>query len=280
MLARVAARLLPLKASYWIADRVADLWYAASPATVQNLRHNLGLVPGVPGDGVVLGRLSRRIMRNFARMVTEFMYFPRLNLDNISHLVDVESFKRLIPVVGDDSVILLTGHIGNWELGVAMASMLGLDLHVVVYDHPDQRVARLFRERREGKGLKVMSVKEAARKVPAALSASSVGIVGDRDFTGRGMEATYFGVPVIAPDAYAGLALARKKRIIPGFCLKQADGRYRLILEDPPAIETGEGTGPEEIVEACLRIFEKSVEKYPDQWYFFERLGSRHGPAR
>jgi KDO2-lipid IV(A) lauroyltransferase len=279
VLARIAARLLPLKASYWIADRVADLWYAASPATVQNLRHNLKLVPGVPGDGVVLGRLSRRIMRNFARMVTEFLYFPRLNLDNISHLVDIESFKRLIPAVGDDSVILLTGHIGNWELGAAMASMLGLDLHVVVYDHPDHRVARLFRERREEKGLKVMSVREAARKVPAALSASSVGVVGDRDFTGGGMEATYFGVPVIVPDAYAGLALARKKRIIPGFCLRQADGRYRLILEDPPAIQAGEGTGPEEIVETCLKIFEKSVEKYPDQWYFFERLGSFHGPA-
>ncbi len=280
MLARIAARLLPLKASYWIADRVADLWYAASPATVQNLRHNLKLVPGIPASGVVLGRLSRRIMRNFARMVTEFLYFPRLNLDNISHLVDIESFKRLIPAVGDDSVILLTGHIGNWELGVAMASMLGLDLYVVVYDHPDHRVARLFRERREEKGLKVMSVREAAREVPAVLSASSVGIVGDRDFTGWGMEATYFGVPVIVPGAYAGLALTRKKRIIPGFCLRQADGRYRLILEDPPAIEAGEGTRPEEIVEACLKIFEKSVEKYPDQWYFFERLGSRRGPAR
>lgn len=279
MLARIAARLLPLEASYWIADRVADLWYAASPATVQNLRHNLKLVPGLPVSGIALGRLSRRIMRNFARMVTEFMYFPRFNLDNVSRLVDVESFRKLIPAVGNDSVIFITGHIGNWELGAAMAAMLGLDLHVVVYDHPDGRVARLFRERREEKGLKVMSVRGAARKVPAALSTSSVGIVGDRDFTGRGMKATYFGIPVLVPGAYAGLALARKKRIIPGFCLRQADGRYRLILRDPPAIEVREGTSPEEIVEACLRIFEKTVEKYPEQWYFFEKIGSRREQA-
>ena len=272
-MARVAARLLPLKASYWIADRVADLWYAASPATVQNLRHNLKLVPGVPDNGVALGRLSREIMRNFARMVTEFMYFPKLNLDNISDLVDIESFRKLIPAVGDDSVIFITGHIGNWELGAAMASMLGLDLHVVVYDHPDRRVARLFRERRQEKGLKVMSVREAARKVPSVLSASSVGVVGDRDFTGQGMQATYFGTEVIVPGAYAGLALARKKRIIPGFCMKQADGRYKLILQDPPAIRVEKETRPEEVVGACLKIFEKSVEKYPGQWYFFDRLG-------
>jgi len=270
----LAARLLPIKVSYWIADRVADLWYAASPGTVQNLRYNLSKVPGVPASGIALGRLSRKIMRNFARMVTEFMYFPKLNLENISGLVDIESFQKLIPAVGDDSVIFITGHIGNWELGAAMASMLGLDLHVVVYDHPDRRVARLFRERREGKGLRVMSVREAARGVPKALSTSSVGIVGDRDFTGQGMQATYFGTEVIVPGAYAGLALARKKRIIPGFCMMQADGRYRLILQDPPAIVVEEGTGPEEIVGACLKIFEKSVEKYPGQWYFFDRLGS------
>jgi lauroyl/myristoyl acyltransferase len=56
--------------------------------------------------------------------------------------------------------------------------------------------------------------------------------------------------------------------------MKQPDGRYRLILEDPPAIKVEEGDGPGEIVGKCLRIFEKSVEKYPGQWYFFERLGS------
>lgn len=223
---------------------------------------------------MALGRLSRTVMRNFARMVTEFMYFPQLNLENISDLVDIESFRRLIPAVGNDSVIFITAHIGNWELGAAMASMLGLDLHVVVYDHPDPRVARLFRERREGKGLKVMSVREAARGVPRALSTSSVGIVGDRDFTGQGVHASYFGTEVMVPGAYAGLALAGKKRIIPGFCMKEDDGKYRLILEDPPAIVVDEGTGPEEIVEACLRIFEKRVEKYPGQWYFFDRLGS------
>jgi KDO2-lipid IV(A) lauroyltransferase len=207
-------------------------------------------------------------------MVTEFMYFPQLNLENISDLVDVESFRRLLPAVGEDNVIFITGHIGNWELGAAMASMLGLDLQVVVYDHPDPRVARLFRERREEKGLKVMSVREAARGIPRALSTSSVGIVGDRDFTGQGLRATYFGTEVMVPGAYAGLALARKKRIIPGFCMKERDGRYRLILEDPPAIVAEEGASPEEIVGACLRIFEKRVEKYPGQWYFFDRLGS------
>lgn len=279
LLARIAALLLPLEVSYWIADRVASLWFAVDSRSRENLAHNLRLVPGVDGSEAGIEELSRRIMRNFARVVTEFLYFPRFNIDNISRLVDVESFRQLLSVVGDQSVILITGHIGNWELGAAMASMLGIDLHVVVYDHPDPRVARLFRERREGKGLKVMSVKEAARKVPVALETSSVGIVGDRNFTGRGMETSYFGVPAVVPDAYAGLALARGKRIIPGFCIKQADGRYRLILNDPPAIEAGEGTDPAGVVRACLRIFEKSVEKYPEQWYFFDKVGSRHEPV-
>ncbi len=245
----------------------------------RNLRHNLMLVPGLTGSDMEIARLPRRIMRNFARMVTEFLYLPRFSLDNLEHLVDLESFRKLMPAVGGDNVILLTGHIGNWELGVAIDSMLGMNLHVVVYDHPDRRVARLFRSRREEKGLKVMSVREAARRMRRALDTSSVGIVGDRDFTGHGVEATYFGVPVIVPGAYASLAVARKKRIIPAFCLKQRDGRYRLILEEPPSIEAGEGADPMEIVRTCLKIFEKCVEKYPEQWYFFDRVGSSHEPT-
>ena len=148
-LARIVASVLPIGLSYWIAERVADLWYVLSPSTRADLRFNLALVPGLEQDPRTIRRTSQGMMRNFARTVTEFVYFPRINMSNIAKLADLDSFKCLKGLVSGGPAILLTGHIGNWELAAAIPAMMGMDLHVVVLDHPDRRVARMFRERRQ-----------------------------------------------------------------------------------------------------------------------------------
>ncbi len=276
IIARMVARFMPIQVSYWLAERVADIWYVSSPGIRANVAYNLRLVPG----GAVTGRAAahtRRTMRNFARVVTEFLYFPRLNPDNLGDLVDEDSFGGLKGRMTGKPTILVTAHLGNWELAAAAIAMLGIDLHVVVYDHPDPRVARLFRKHRETKGLKIMSVKEAARSIMGVLRTGSVGIVGDRDYTGQGTDARFLGVTVSVPSAYAGLAVSMNIPVIAGLCVRQEGGKYRLSLEETVYDPEHSRKTPEEIVQACLQIFEKGVEKHPEQWYFFERVDRRWG---
>jgi KDO2-lipid IV(A) lauroyltransferase len=277
LLARLVARLLPLRLSYWIAARVADIWYISSPRTRSNVAYNLGLVPGAPEAEASRVKLAQRIMRNFARVVTEFLHFPRLSRTNLGNVVDLDSFGRVRETMGRTPAILITAHIGNWELAAMTIAMLGADLHVVVYDHPDTRVARLFRERRQTKGLKVMTVKQAAREITGALRTASVGIVADRDYSGQGTEVRFLGVPVKVPSAYASLAVAMQVPVIVGFCVRQEDGKYHLALEETVYSPPHDKKTAEEIVEACVRTFEKGVEKYLEQWYFFERVDRRWG---
>jgi lauroyl/myristoyl acyltransferase len=163
MLARAVARVMPIGASYWIAEHVADIWYLASPQIRDNVAYNMGLVAGAPIGSEAIAIHTRRAMRNFARVVTEFLYLPRFNLETIGRLVDLTSFEDLKRRMAGRPTILVTAHLGNWELAAAAIAMSGVDLHVVVYDHPDRRVARLFRKHREAKGLKIMSVKEVFR---------------------------------------------------------------------------------------------------------------------
>jgi lauroyl/myristoyl acyltransferase len=261
LLARLAARTMPLQACYWIAERAADVWYVASPRTRANVAYNLSLVPGAPPGGRPRARLIRRMLRNFARVVAEFLYLPRIDTAGLGSLVDLDSFRGLTETLAGRRAILVTSHLGNWELAAAVTAMLGIDLHLVVYDHPDSRVARVFRERREAKGLKVMSVKGAAREIIGALRKASVGIVGDRDYSGGGKEARLLGVSV-------------------GMCVRQPDGRYGLVFRETVYDPGSDTKTADEIVQACLRIFEKGVEKYTEQWYFFERVGGRWGSGR
>jgi KDO2-lipid IV(A) lauroyltransferase len=280
MLARIIARVMPLVISYWIAERAADIWYLLSSRTRANVAYNLSLVPGAPRSDSERAHLTRRILRNFARVVTEFLYLPRFDESNLDKLVDLESFRDLRQSMEDRPAILITSHLGNWELAAVTLAMLGVNLSVIVFDHPDPRVARLFRKRREAKGLKVMSVKEAVRQIAGALRNTSVGIVGDRDYSGQGREARFLGVKMRVPFAYAGLAVAMERPVVVGFCVRQEDGRYALRLHETVYDPPDDGKTEEEIVEGCLGIFEKGVEKYTGQWYFFERVDRRWGIPR
>lgn len=272
--ARLVSAILPISASYWVAERVADLWYLLSRGVRDNLGYNLALLPSVGADPRKVRKVSRAIMRNFARMVTEFLYMPRISPANLERHVDVESFAKLKRVLGRGTAIFVTAHLGNWELGAAVASMMGVDLHVVVYDHPDTRIARLFRQRRQAKGLKVMSLREAARRMRVAIAHSSVGVVGDRDFTGQGTETTFFGVAATVPYAYAAQAVASGIPIIPAFCVRLDDGRYHLMLEEP-LFTPGSPETAAIIAERFVKVLEKWVEKHTEQWYFFQRVGER-----
>lgn len=273
VMARIVVRVLPLRLSYWIAERVGDVWYASSARARDCLDRNLSLVGGLGADPRSRQRTARQIMRNFARVVTEFIYLPRVSIGSLGRLVDLDSLFGARDLVADRPAVLLTAHVGNWELGAAAMAMTGVDLYVVVYDHPDERIAALFRRRREAKGLKTMSVKSAARGLAAVVETSSVGIAGDRDFTGQGTPARFFGTRIRVPSAYAGLAIARGIRIIPAFCVRHGDGKYHIEWERPITVEDGGPQDAAAVVARCLAIFEKYVEKYPEQWYLFEEIG-------
>ena len=272
--ARLLACLLPRAAALRIARRVALIWYWGSPRLRANLDYNLSRLPALASDAEARARIARSNAQNFAEVVTEFLYLPRTKPETLARLVDLESVARLKSMAKGRPVFFVTPHVGNWELAAATLAMTGFGLHVIVYDHPDRRIADLFRRRREEKGLTVMSVRSAARNMAASLDTVSVGLAGDRDYTGHGAAASLLGVSLRVPFAYAGLALSRSVDVIPACCLKKADGKYHVESDGAIELPKGETADPMQLVGACLRSFEKYIEKYPEQWYLFEKLGN------
>jgi KDO2-lipid IV(A) lauroyltransferase len=275
---------MPLRVSYVLADLAGEVWYLLSPRLRGVLRYNLGLLPGLgedrpradgTGAGGVHGRrgLARRISRNFGRVVAEFLYSPRINPENLSVYFDLESFEPLRKYAEPPGAVFATAHLGNWEFAGAVLAMLGIDLTVIVYDDPDSRVARLFRERREARGMKVVPVKAASRELKAAVRGSSLGVVADRDFSGQGMVTTFLGVRARMPFAYAGFAVSHGMPVVFGICVKRDDGKYHLIVEEPMYGDREDPESGRKIAEQCIGKIEKYVEKYPEQWYVFEKIG-------
>ena len=132
---------LPRGALFVLADLLADATHWSNPEPARNLRANLRSAFPSRSDREV-EVLSKRIFRNFARNLVDYGRF---------HTITDESLDRLLPSIQhlhflDDSfakgkgVILVTGHIGNWELGALFFGRHGFKINVVTIPEGSERI--------------------------------------------------------------------------------------------------------------------------------------------
>jgi KDO2-lipid IV(A) lauroyltransferase len=244
----------------------------------RNRRHlyrNLEIAFGDSLGARELRALRREIFANFAAFVADYLWLPKISRENIEEFLTPESLdrydelRRLSEERGP--VIYLTAHLGNWELGGVAASLLGMPLTVLVDAHPSPLVTRFFDARREEKGMTVVPVTAFQKVFRAIRRRRLVAIVGDRPVTGQGMLADFFGKQALVPDGHALLARRFKASIVPGFLVMKKDGRYDLIVDEviEPRVTANEEADVRECVERCLRVFERYIRLYPEQWYVF-----------
>ncbi len=105
-------------------------------------------------------------------------------------------------------------------------------------------------------------------------------LVGDRDFFGNGLDLPFFGKTVKIPRGPAAFSLRTGAPIVPGFLVREKDGSYRFVLEQP--IYPPEGLPREEAVNRmtreCAEVMSRYIRIYPTQWYLFQEFW-RTGPV-
>ena len=62
-------------------------------------------------------------------------------------------------------VVLVTGHLGNWELLAAWISALGAKLHVLYHPFSEGRLDRLVRKRRAACGVSGLAAEQDAQVI-------------------------------------------------------------------------------------------------------------------
>jgi KDO2-lipid IV(A) lauroyltransferase len=275
------AQRLSLPTARKAAAAVGRLMCLVQRRNRRHLYRNLEVAFGDELGPRELRRLRRAIFANFAAFVADYLWLPRISRENIAEFLSPESLERYAELrrLSEERgpVIYLTAHLGNWEFGGAAASLLGMPLTVLVDAHPSPLVTRFFDARREEKGMTVVPVTAFQKVFRAIRRRRLVAIVGDRPVTGQGMLADFFGKQALVPDGHALLARRFGASIVPGFLVMQDDGLYDLIVEDPiePRVTDNEEADVRECVERCLRVFERYIRRYPEQWYVFRPIWGR-----
>ncbi|MDD5730962.1 MAG: lysophospholipid acyltransferase family protein [Candidatus Omnitrophica bacterium] len=273
---------LPLRLSYLLAVFVSDLRFLYAREDRETVKNNLKTIFPEKSEKEI-NRILIQMFRNFAKYLVDFFRFSNLTKEYVSKNVRVENSHYVDEALArSKGVIFLTAHIGNWELGGAVISIIGYPLWVVALAHKDKKVNDFFNFQRETKGVKVIPFNNAVRKCLSVLKDNNcLALVGDRDFTKEGgIEVAFLNKTASIPKGPAAFALKTGAAIVPGFMLRNKDDSFTLRFEKPIIPKNGDSSllektnngELEKLTKQIKVVLEDYIKKYPEQWYMFKQF--------
>lgn len=283
VMAEAVSRALPRPFAYWLSLRIADAYFFCDrrgrEAVMDNLRHVL-TAGGARPDERELRLAARRTFQQFGKYLVEFFTFSRLTPEQIRRLVAVEHREYLDQAVAlGRGVIVVTAHLGNWEMGGAALAGLGYPLNVVTLQQTSAKLNEFFQHHRRRRGMAVIPLGHAVPQLVRALRRKEcVALLADRDYSARTDFVPLFGAAACLPRGPAWLARKTGAPILPGFMLRKHDDSFELRFY-PPIVATGLST--DRLQRAIGAALEEAVTRDPNQWFMFERVwdGRSYGQA-
>ena len=282
-LLRLVVRLIPPRAAYVIGAVLAEGFYLFSRRSKPNFNANIRHVLEYSGQETStrksrrkIRRIGRKNFRNFAYYLIDFFRFSHFDQKQMDRFMEVEGIRHINRILSRGKGALgVTAHLGNWELGGIVFSLLGYPVNAIALSHQNTKLNRLFVHQRALAGMKVIPVGIAALKSLRALKQNEVVVIlGDRDVTERGVKVDFFGTPTLLPRGPAVLAARSGAGIFFGYVIWESTHKYQTVFR--PEIERDLSASLEEQEERILMGLVKEMEdciiNHLDQWYMYYRL--------
>jgi KDO2-lipid IV(A) lauroyltransferase len=265
-------RWLPRRAWYGIADLLLPIALLGWPGQVRrasvNMRRILG--PGVPEREVE--RQTWLAFRNYARYMIDLLWLSESTVEEREAICTVRGWDHVVGALErGKGLLIVTGHLGNWDLPAAILAGRGYPTNVIVETLEPPAWNDRVQAIRQRIGLRAIPMERGGRELYAALKRNeTVAVVFDRPLTTGGVPVTYFGAETRVPDGVARLALRTGASVIGAVGVRRGD---RVIAEVSPPFEI-ERTGDRQrdvlaLTQTIVSWLEGHVRQRPSQWFMF-----------
>ena len=229
-------------------------------------------------------RTARAAYESLGRTTIETAILPRYGKETILELFnDCPTWPVLEEAMAlQKGVILVTGHLGNWELSGAYIAARGIDLEVVARQQENPLFDGYLTRTRHRIGMKVIYDGDAVRRVPRALrSGAMVGFVMDQGAAGLASTwVPFFRRLAKTPRGASTFALRLGSPIVFLAGLRQPDGTFTATFERVPVNLTGDkGADVDRIVADYTAVLERWVRKAPEQYFWHHRRWKHQQPG-
>jgi KDO2-lipid IV(A) lauroyltransferase len=264
----------------WLALRIAGFLARAAFPLLKGQRRvvadNLRRVLGRELNAREENRLVRRVLRNLAIVSADLLRAPLLARgERFRQLVRHRRSPGLDATLRQGkAAILVTAHVGNWDLAGVFLAYEGYPA-VAVFERITRGMSEAFNRFRGLSGMGLIGLDERSRMDAALRAGRLFVLLGDRDLKGTGKVLPWFTGRRTFPRGAAAFSLRYKVPIVIGyFVLVPGDkhARYVGIIEPPLVFKPG-GDSERDVADLTALIvkeLERVVAQYPDQWFVFQ----------
>lgn len=222
-------------------------------------------------------RILRRVYVHLGRQLVEFCRMARYTPQNTRQWMRTEGLEHYLSAESrGKGVLIITGHLGAWELSSFCHSLMGHPMGMVIRRLDNRRLDEYVNNIRCLHGNFVVHKDDFGRALLTAMrEGGTVGILMDTNMTPpQGEFVQFFGIAACTATGLAHIARNTGAAVLPGFMLwEQAEQKY--VLHFGPEVEIPrtddrvadilEGT------QRCTAVIESWIRRYPDQWLWIHR---------
>jgi KDO2-lipid IV(A) lauroyltransferase len=229
-------------------------------------------------------QLSKRIFQNIGITITEILQMTCLSKEEILGKARIFGINNMIEALKEGKgAILVSAHLGNWEMAALIAPLyLDTPITAVARKLRFEFINNLIVNLRTRFGCKVIDKEEALPQMRKALRQGEIlGIMIDQGTrSSESVGITYFGHKVRATPAASLLALRCKSPVVPGFCVRDADGGLNFVIEPPLKLTRTRDLRADlkTNTQIMTDVVERAVSKYPEQWFWVHKRWKKYYP--
>jgi len=264
--------LLPYSVLLWLGKVCGTIYYRLAINLRERAKQQM--MRGLAISEEETEPILKRMFYNLALIGLEFFYLPKLTKENIAAYVELEGLYFLDQALKEGhGVVLVTAHIGNWELFGITLAMLGYPVVGIGKQQPQAGLTALLTEYRTRFGGEVYYKGMAIRHVMRALRDNKIiYIVSDQDGGKEGVFINFLNKPASTPPGAAVFARRCGAPVIPAF-IHRSGNKHIITIDAPLALQ--ETDDAEADIRTNLLTITKRVEdqikKYPSEWLWFQK---------
>lgn len=245
---------------------------------------NLSLaLPGIPPADRL--KILRCVYLNLGRQLVEFCRMPYYTRENTQRSVRYEGLEHYLAAEAlGRGVLILTGHLGAWELSSFYHSLMGHPMGMVIRRLDNRKLDEYVNGIRCMHGNRVLHKDDFARGLLKAMhEGSAVGILMDTNMTPpQGEFVKFFGIPACTASGLSRVALKTGAAVLPGFMLWEAAERKYVLHFGSQLHFTETGNTELDVLAAtqqCNDVLESWIRRYPEQWLWIHRRWKTRPPG-
>jgi len=211
---------------------------------------------------------------NLGRVAAEYPHLRQIRVFEPGGRVETHGFEHMDrAVAAGRRMIIFSGHIANWEIGMLAAVQYGAEVAQIYRAANNPLIDRMITRFRSIGGELIPKGSVAARRAIAVLRRGAhVTMLADQKMN-DGIPVPFFGRPAMTASALAALALRFDCDVLPARVERLGGARFRLTVF-PPLPLPRSGDHHADVATLMTRVnqtLEGWIRDRPQEWFWVHR---------